>query len=496
MKKVLVFLDQMDSLALEESVIKLKEGWFVNFVQCDKTVGICRFNKGGFNSYCRLCKHVMLPKIAELKTRYTNIDYKTITEIASKDNIKKSKGVCFEYNSVVELKALQYKGVDIGYAAFSTYVSQTRNITPPFDSPFHRFIDALLESQILLIEALDPYIDSIKPDLVIFHNGRFSSLKPIYQLAKNKGIDFIATEHQRDVNKISRKNNTFNDVPHSVPVFVNKINEYWNKGDDSKYTIGKEFFENRRYGKFAGDKIYTKSQHSGQLPDGFNPGNFNIAIFNSSEDEYFSLSKKHDEAVLFPTQHEALLNLFEHYKGNDNIHFYLRLHPNLLDTPQKYKEQFLHFNYKNVTVILPDSSVSSYTLMDKCDKIIVFNSTMGLESCYWGKPVIVLSTTYYTEMGIGYRPNTADEMFALIDDRALQGRGQEKCVKAGYLLTGIPYPALVYYPDTEIIESLSKRIIVVVRNQYKLLGSSFLLGLCLKSMTMMMHVFGKCKELK
>ena len=496
MNKVLVFLDQMDSLALEEAVIKLKEGWFVYFVQCDKAVGICRFNKGGFKSYCYLCKHSMMSQITELRNKYPNsIDYKTVSDLTNNDFINKSKTTHFEYNSVAELKSLQYKGVDIGYAAFSTYVSQTRNIDPIFNKYLYGYIDALIESQVLLIETLDPYIDTIRPDLIVFHNGRFSSLKPIYQLAKNKGIDFIATEHQRDINKVSKKNNTLNSIPHSETVVVEKIEHFWDIGPDDKYDIAKGFFENRRFGKFAGDKVYTAAQKTGEMPDGFDKNKINIAIYNSSEDEYFSISKEYDDAVLFPTQHEAFTTIFEHYKNNKNIHFYLRIHPNLQDTPQKYQDLFLNFKYDNVTVIPPKSSISSYTLMDCCDKIIVFNSTMGLESTYWDKPVIIMSTTYYTEMGIAYRPRTCKEMFELIDDEKLPAKGKDKCLKAGYLLTGIPYPELQYYPDTEIVKSLGGRVYVVVRNQYKLWGSSFLLGLCLKVLTMMMHLFGKSKKL-
>lgn len=495
MKKILFFLDQMDTLALEEARIHLKEGDYIYFVQCDKSVGICRFNRGGLKPYCQICKQAMIPHIKEIKQKYSKVEYKSVSDLCTKEMIEKSTSIHFDYNSVAELKAVKYKGADIGYGAFSTYVSQTRNIDPVFNGCFYGFIDALLKSEVLLMEVLELYIDEIKPDLIVFHNGRFSSLKPIYQLAKNKGIDYIATEHVRDIQKVSRKNFTYNNMPHATSVFIEKIEKYWNEGGEDKLAIAKAFFDNRRYGKFAGDKVYTSMQHAGELPTGFDSSKRNIAIFNSSEDEFFSLSKEIDESVLFPTQIEAFTTIFNHYKNDEGIHFYIRLHPNLMSTPQEYQDKFLHLNYKNVTVIPPKSSISSYTLMDHCDKIIVFNSTMGLESTYWGKAVIALSDTYYTKMGIGYRPLTVEELFVLIDNKDLPVRGKAECLKAGYLVSGIPYPKLEYYADTEIVRSLTKRIYIVERNQYKLLGSSFLLGLSLKLMTMMMHVFGKSKNL-
>ena len=44
----------------------------------------------------------------------------------------------------------------------------------------------------------------------------------------------------------------------------------------------------------------------------------------------------------------------------------------------------------NATVIPPESKVSSYDLMEACEKVISFGSSTGLEACYWGKPTILI----------------------------------------------------------------------------------------------------------
>lgn len=64
--------------------------------------------------------------------------------------------------------------------------------------------------------------------------------------------------------------------------------------------------------------------------------------------------------------------------------------------------------------------------MENSEKVIVFMSTMGLESSYWGKPVIALYKTIYSYQNIVYQPVSENEMFDLIDDPNLPAKVQPK----------------------------------------------------------------------
>ena len=479
MEKVIIFLVHNDYMSLDLGIKKHEDGFDVYFVGCDKTINFCGFqNPRGCSALCGICSNAMKKEVQKLirydKNRY---HYIPASELISPNIVKKSDGMTFRYSNTNELKSLTYKEVEIGYAAFSSFVSLTRNVMPTYNEQLKAYLDEVLRREVRLTDALDEYIEKIKPDLIIFHNGRMPNCKPPYCLAKLKGINYIATERIPSVGE-AIMDNFLNDVPHSYSAVHAKIEKMWAESGEEKYTIGKQFFENRYHSKPAGDKIYTKDQKLGVLPEGFDKTKRNIVIFNSSEDEYFSISKQLDEAVLFPNQYIALSTIFEKYKDSKDIHFYLRIHPNLAKVPFKSHTMLYDLKYDNVTIIPPTSPISSYTLMDNAEKILVFDSTMGLESSYWGKPVVVMCVSFYSGYDIAYEPQNTAELFSLIENKCLPPKNapKENYYKLAYRLMGQVGDKLKYYKCSEYPLQIPFRsnTPLVRYTAFKTLGSSYL----------------------
>jgi hypothetical protein len=212
--------------------------------------------------------------------------------------------------------------------------------------------------------------------------------------------------------------------------------------DAEKYA--REFYERRRAGKTAGDVVYTKLQKKGALPVNWDEGKENIVIFNSSEDEFCAVSKQFDSYLLFESQYEALKTIFEHYKDDESKHFYVRVHPNLKNVPFKSHLALYELKYDNVTFIRPESSISSYDLLDHSSKVIIFNSTMGAEAAYWRKPVIALAYFYYSAIDAVYTPNNVSELWTLIDTPNLKDKYNHDVLLFGYFLYRKNYPEIKY----------------------------------------------------
>jgi len=437
-KTALVFLYFCDHMAIDVALSKYKEGYELLFVGCDKTIGICHPNPIGNRLYCDFCKWNMNKQVHSFFND-NHIPYKhlSIRDLITPEIKANANKLTFRYNSVKDLKSIIYKDVEIGYGAFSTYVSFTRNITPSINAAFHEYIDNLLRSEVMMIDAIEGYLKLINPDLVIFHNGRFNNVKPFLGLCERHQIDFIATESQILDNGQLCEDDFYNISPHSIDAISEKMDKAWVNAGEKRTEIGNSFFENRRKGKRAGDIVYTAKQKDGELPNNFTRGVHNIAIFNSSEDEFFAISKEYDEGVMFPNQYDALKMIFDHYKGREDYHFYLRIHPNLGNVPYLSHMSLYTLVYDNVTIIPPYASVSSYALMEACEKVIVFNSTMGVESAYWGKPVIALSHCMYSCLNVEYEPKSTDELFELINNENLRPiNNKEACLKAACYLMG------------------------------------------------------------
>ena len=468
-------------MSLDLGITKYNEGYDVYFVSCDESVGICGFfNPRGCTAICRLCKKAMKKQIMDLvntdKERY---HYLSVSSLMTAEIKHHADNLSFAYEGTKELKSLVYKDVEIGFAAFSAFVSLTRNVMPTYNDALKSYLNDVLKSEVRLTDALCAFIDKIKPNLIVFHNGRMPNCKPLYGLAKAKCIDFISTE-RIPANGECIMDNFPNDIPHSNLALHKKIDIRWAEAGEEKYEIGRKFYENRYHSMSAGDTIYTKNQKLGELPIGFDASKRNIAIFNSSEDEYFSVSKDWDEACMFPTQYVALKTIFEHYKDNRDIHFYLRIHPNLANVPYKSHTLLYELKYDNVTIIEPSSPISSYTLMENSEKILVFGSTMGLESSYWGKPVITMCGCFYSNKGVVYEPKNEIELFILIDNKNLPCKEAPKEVyyKLAYRLMRQVGDKLNFFKCNEkvvTIPVINKP--VKVFSAFKLCGSPFLYGL-------------------
>lgn len=427
---VLVFLGNNDFSAIDNIITFAKENAKVYVIQCDSNIGMCTWNPHANPVFCKFCTWLNRKNLK----RYIASGYEIfpISSIVNSDDKKAAKAYNANFNSISELKSKIYKGVEIGYGAFSSFATLTRNVMPRISEDFKKYMEFMLRHEVLVFEALNRFVKQHEIDKIVFHNGRFMQFKPILGVAEVNKIDFIATEHFMVGDKVC-SNYFFNDVPHSIPANIKKMEVFWDKANpETKEDIGKSFFVKRKKGVAAGDKVYTKEQVANELPEGWDNSKENIAIFNSSEDEFCAVSKEFDSRMLFENQYTALKSIFDHYKDDTSKHFYLRIHPNLKNVPFRSHLLLYQLKYDNVTIIPPSSTVSSYALMDSCDKVIVFNSTMGLESAYWGKPVIALTDFYASALGCAYLPKSKDELWKLIETKNLPCLRNSNLEKIGY----------------------------------------------------------------
>ena len=436
-RNVLVFFVCNDHSAIEVALEAVKQGDNVYALLCDKSTGICIRNPYGNGCFCRVCNscHKKIYK----SYLHDRVNYINLSDIISAKDEKESDLYDMDFTSISELKNIEYHAIEVGYGAFSDFASLTRNVMPDITPDFKEYIQFHIKNEIKVISALERFVKEKKNDLIVFHNGRFAFVKPFLGVAVNNGIDYIATEHFVREN-MAYPNFFFNDVPHSVEANIAKAQLLWKEMNPEERTqLGVSFYEKRRHGIVAGDKVYIDGQVVNKIPDDWDESVENISIFNSSEDEFCAVSKDFDKKMLFSNQFEALHAIFEHYKGDRTKHFYLRIHPNLKAVRFKSHLALYNLVYDNVTIISPESPISSYSLMDKSDKVIVFNSTMGLESAYWNKPVIALTKFYSTELNLAYSCETVEDLWKLLDCKDLKPLKNDNAIIIGnYFLRKSP----------------------------------------------------------
>lgn len=396
-----VLLDEAESLS--------RDGNPVTFIYCDKFLSYCSYNPAGSKLICQYCQHEYKKLFRQANE---NIKFVPLSYYGSFNHLGK-----FSYNDASDIKKIVYKDVEIGYSCLSQYITDTRNSSPVVSEAFISYFDRLLLSAKNIVDVAEKVIQREMPDAIKLFNGRTFDNNAFWCLAYSLNIYFECLE-VRGNHEFYRR--YFKNFPHSsIENRTKNIIEAWDNSPmefECKCKLGRSFFIKKQKGIRTNDKVYTVHQVNQRLPEGFDSGKHNIAIFNSSEDELVSLGSSFERNNLFRNQLEGIEYVLSQFKLDTSYHFYLRIHPNLRGISYSYHTDLYRMSeqYSNVTIIPPESPIDSYALMNACEKIIVFSSTMGIEAVYWRKVVLVLSASYYFHLRGFYKPSNKKEVITML----------------------------------------------------------------------------------
>lgn len=396
---------------MDEAEKLFREGHEVSFAYCEGVIDTCFKNMNANPALCELCQFGYRQTLNKLSKGIEIIPMK-------KRDLEKVPA--FNYSTVEDIKKLMYKEVYIGYAILSTYISLTRNPSPEITVDSRVYFNHLLEEACKLTDSIYEIIADVKPDVICVYNGRFLESRPFYDIALSLNIRIICNEVIGGSGSKDpfRKVYFENCLPHNLEYLGNRVKNLWDNSELSlevKTQIGNSFYQNRKGGVPSGDKVFTKHQEKGKLPLNWDNNKKNIVIFNSSEDEFAAVGREFENYSLFKSQLEGTKYILSSVENKD-YYFYLRIHPNLSSVNYSYHTDLLELeqSFDNITVIKATDSISTYSLMDVADKVVVFGSTTGIEATYWGKPSILLAGAMYYYMDACYKPKTKEEVTELI----------------------------------------------------------------------------------
>jgi|TARA_B110000259_G_scaffold184420_1_gene231435 hypothetical protein len=391
----------------------------LKIVMCDNVLENCYFNPVHNTLACASCQSRSRQLIKEIGI--------------PKENIINLKQFSFEvelpfFDELDDLLNYEYERVNIGRGVASSVISYYRD----YRVSSHKYDDIIkleCKKAINVLLNFKQIIEKENPEKVVLFNGRFSEIYPLLEYCKLIKLDYVSLE--------SGAKNTYelfeNSLPHSVIYRHKSMMKLWkNETDVSlRNKIAHDWYKKKRHGDDSIEISFTKYQTKNALPESFDFSKNNVLILNSSEDEMKVIEEYQTD--LFYTQNEAINKLVSHFEGNETVHFYLRVHPNLGKVKNIQTEEVNQMDYKNLTVIGPNQLVDTYAIMDECDKSIVFGSTAGIEATYWGNASILLGKSFYYYLeDTCYKPNSYEELFELISTKQLTPKSQEACLPYGY----------------------------------------------------------------
>lgn len=415
------------SVILDEMESAIRDNHEIIFLGCNgELVDACPDNLFKSKIACKSCRY--------FKKNDLSILSKKIKQYSISDFYpQKNKKYQWEYTTNT-INNIIYKNSDIGTACLSTYINITRNQKPEITPEFKKMFDKLLDTAAMLTDTIENAIRILKPNKIVLFNSRIHTRKPIYRAAQNKKINYIVLDHDDfPGNKNIKKHKYVNSTPHSVENIYRTATVLWNKTENAKrIKLGTEYFERKLNGQTTDDISYTKKQNKNLIPQDWDSNKHNISIFNSSDDEFASLGKDWEYTFgknIYITINDLLLRFI----SEKDFHFYLRIHPNLKNVSYYYHKVLYNLSkFENLTIIHPESKISTYSLLMKSDKIITFGSTIGIEAVYWGKPSILLRNSLYKFFGGNYMPESFEDLINLIKNKELQPLDNLAALKYGF----------------------------------------------------------------
>lgn len=392
-------------------------------IRCRAQLRNCYFNRAHNIFACASCQSRI-----DAMHKMANVRSSSVVDFQRRNEDAKFQELPF-FNSLEELKSFVWKNVNVGKGVASSIISHMRDYEIN-SSKYGLIIENELRKAIDVTEFFLDLIEDWKPDIIYLFNGRFSEVYPLLEIAQQKEIKFYSIEAGAGTNY-----NLFEDcLPHSIIGRTKIINKLWDNADKKKRIAkAKEFYESKKRGVETYEKSYIGLQDQASLPENFDPKKRNVAIFNSSEDEIKTIDEwVHD---LYSSQNDAIARLCTSLASDDNIHIYLRVHPNLMHVDNQQVQEIKKMNFPNLTIISADSKISSYNLMDNCDITMTFGSTIGAEATYWGKISVLFGKSYYINTNCCHQPKSMEELVSIIRDETLAPLSSDLALPYAYFLT-------------------------------------------------------------
>jgi hypothetical protein len=408
----------------------LLDGDEVEIVTCKGELTACQTNPFHSKMACSICTSMHKNAFANLQG-----DFK-LTYLQDYQNFTSDYDFAPQISGIEEFKKVNFEKFDIGAAVVSSVVSVYRDADLDLASK-RDLVEKFWNSSIKVYKTVQALLKKENYDRVYVFNARFASLRACLRACQEVKTDCYVLEAGSSNESYSVFKNA---MPHSLAYRKEMINNLWDLGSENKTTIAKEYFERRFSSKISDSERFTGNQEKGKLPESWDWSKKNIVIFNSSEDEFASVGVEWENPV-YTSQLEGISKIVESLKTFDEYKVYVRIHPNLTGLLNDSVTELFKIKSPNLEIILPDSNISTYQLMQDATKVISFGSSAGIEAAAMGKISILAGTCFYKNLGSTYNPKNHEELTQLVLNDDLHVLSPEGAWKYANMLLnfGIPF---------------------------------------------------------
>lgn len=402
----------------------LERGDDVYILTCQGEFGTCFANYWHQESQCMSCRARCTKGLSLLGQHVNVMRY----PFAPQTRYSEIPDTISDFDT---LKAFQVGKAQIGLGAASSLVTRMNGEHRIDTIRYRNEVATELNTAYYVYKAFRQVLVELKPDLVYLFNGRFSTVLPALNACEELNVPYLT--HERG-GTLDRYQVVASGMPHSSVVTQKEVQSLRERNPDVSYcSCAAKFFTDRRARVEHSWYSFLNGQRVNVLPKTFDKAKKNIAIFNSTIEEFIAIRDWGDHIRIYRDEIEALSEICSAFAHDPFYHFFLRVHPNLKgrEISQTREIRALIGRFANLTIIPPESEVDSYALMEQSAVTVTFGSTIGVEASYWGKPSVLLGRALYEDLDCVYTPHSRREVVELLHSD-LPPKSRSNALKYGF----------------------------------------------------------------
>ena len=361
-----------------------------------------------------------------------------------------------------QLGGATYENLPLGEWVRSSVHTHLRINTIDFGDPKHaRAFRSYVYNGVIVARVFARLLDRLKPSILLLFNGRMSLTRIAFELARVRGIRVIC--HERGALKerlVLLENQNCLSLKSYGTLWAN-----WGSRAlaTDQVAATRDWLLQRAAGKNLNWKTFSVQSTLGRL-EAFlaaNSAKRLWALFTSSTDEVVS---NPEFTSVFGTQYRWIESTVEFVRAHPEIALVIRVHPNSGSkvSTGRNREELAFFARiaetlpANVALVMPEETVSSYALADRCELGLVYCTTMGLELACRGKPVIGAARSFYGDCDAITKIPSPAEYHGFLEKHAIETHDETTAIRTAtaafryaysYIARwNIPFP-LVHMPD-------------------------------------------------
>lgn len=411
----------------------------VRLLLCDKKVPAClnvHFKKiGGYhslNSYemdGKVCRGCFAKGDAVFKQ--TGLDVLYYSDFISDDEIEELRELIKGY-SVEEIRAYQKDGLAIGEHAHAGALRFLSMGQLPASEEAETVLKRYFESALITEKVFQRIFDQNRYKAAVFNHGIYVPHGIIGEVCRQRDVRVANWQvAYRQKCFIFSHYETYHHALIKEPV---SNWENMKLSDNAMKTI-MDYLNSRRYG--TKDWIWFHDQPKHELEDIKKEldVDFSKPVISLLTNVFWD-AQLHYKANAFEDMLDWLIKTIEYFRTREDLQLVIRIHPaevrGAIPSRQPLTgeiEKAFPVLPENVFVIPPESQVSTYTLSENSNAVLIYGTKTGVELTSIGIPVVVGGEAWIRNKGLTRDADSPEEYYSILDELPFENRMDSSSVE-------------------------------------------------------------------